>query len=182
MRNPFYGEPGSREGSREFQNQEEKPPTHPPPPSPGGDARIPAALGALAVATGQGPPSARTTRSHAHTTSWHCPWRAERGGSCGHSVPDPAEPWPHGVASACPAGWTRRPLTWSRKFLLPRGPNTACPRAHSATGEMPQAARPFSQGQGARGEGVRLISQPWVPRDLLDLQEHLQRPGSKIQG
>lgn len=180
MRNRFYGEPGSREGSREFQNQEEKPLPHHHQGQ--GGRQDSSCTGSTGCSHRSGP---SVSQDNSLTCTHHqlaLPWRAGRGGSCGHSVPDPAEPWPHGVASACPAGWTRRPLTWSHKFLLPRGPNTACPRGHSATGEMPQAVQPFSRGQGAQGERVRLISQPWVPRDLLDLQEHLQRPGSKIQG
>ena len=124
-----------------------------------------------------GPPGQSGQRAHRHTP----PAGAAPGGSTWrHSAPDPVEPWPHGVASACPLGWTQRPLTWSCKFLLPRGPNIACARAHSATGETPQAAQPFSRSQEAPGEGVRLISWPWVPGDRLDLQEHLQCPGSKI--
>lgn len=124
-RNLLYGEPRSREGSREFQNQEEKPASSPHTQS-REDARIPAALGHWLQLQVRAPGLARTTRSRAHTTSWRCPWGAARGGSRGHSAPDPAEPWPLGVASARPLGWTQRPLTWSCKFLLPRGPNTAC--------------------------------------------------------
>lgn len=104
----------------------------------------------------------------------------------GLSAPGQVEPWPatpHCVVPACTVGWTRTPLTWfsaSRDFLLPRGPNAAWAGAHPTAGEKPQAAPTLLRGsKGSEGKKQGLFHTPCL---LPDLQDHLQFPGSKIQG
>lgn len=172
----------------ESQSQDEKPgPAHcPPPPQRWGDSSC---TGGLAAATGQRPPSSQGNSLTCRHHQVALPLEGTMWGINGLSAPGQVEPWPatpHCVVPACTVGWTRTPLTWfsaSRDFLLPRGPNAAWAGAHPTAGEKPQVAPALLQGsKGSEGKKQGLFHTPClVPGKLLDLQDHLQSPGSKIQ-